>query len=385
MTTTPAQAQTDIDDIQVYDGTGAPASPFDGQLVTIQGVITTFRGTFNSGTHYVQDATGGMQIFDPGSPGTLAVGDEVSVTGTVGSFGGEVQLGSSTWTFIGSPGQPAAVVSDVPGVLDNDGSGTQTAADYEVVGTLTSVTGTIVFLPGVEAPPFPGNTGQGSFGLTDVSGDTLQVFIDRTTGIDTAGVAEGETYQITSPVTSFNGLLQLKPRFQADLIENPGDPFPQVSNVTPNPWTPETSQSVTVSATMTDAGGILSATLFYKDASSGSFSSVAMSNVGGDTYEGTIPGSTDTGLDYYVVAEDTSNQVTSVPGDAPASFLSIAVGTTSIVDIQSTLQAGSDASAFGGQLVNVEAIITVAPGELQTSGTSNYAAGEAQGGGWTMI
>ena len=54
----------DIDDIQVYDAGGAPASPYLGQSVTVTGAITVVKGTYNSGTWYVQDATGGITFFD---------------------------------------------------------------------------------------------------------------------------------------------------------------------------------------------------------------------------------------------------------------------------------------------------------------------------------
>ncbi len=47
-------AQTPIDDIQVYDAAIAPASPYAGQTVTIEGVIYVVKGTYNSGTHYIQ-------------------------------------------------------------------------------------------------------------------------------------------------------------------------------------------------------------------------------------------------------------------------------------------------------------------------------------------
>jgi len=368
----PASAQTDIDDIQVYTDTGAPNSPFNGQSVTIQGVLTVYRGTYNFGTHYVQDATGGIVIFDGSSPAGLNPGDEVSVTGTVSSFGGELQLSSGpSWTFLGSPGEPAPLELTPSQALDFDNSGTQNAADYELVGTLVAVTGTISYV-----------NAAATFRI--VSGtDSLEVFVDNDTGIDTAAVDEGDTYKVISPMVNFNGLLELKPRKQADLIENPGDPFPVVSDVLPNPYAPEVSEAVTISATITDNSAISAANLYYRDAGAGGFTSVAMSNIG-DTYSATIPGTSATGIEYYLEATDDSAQTTTVPGDAPTGFLSLAVGTTEIVTIQSTLEPDGDTSSFSGQLVNVEGIVTAPPGELSTS-LSQFIIEDEAGGEWSGI
>ncbi len=247
------------------------------------------------------------------------------------------------------------------------------------------VTGNIAFLPGSEAPPWPLATGQGTVGLTDASGDTLIVFVDRTTGIDASAMANGDLYQITAPMANFNGLLELKPRFQADLVENPGNPFPLVENIVPTPWTPVQMQSVTVSAAISDNGTVTRAELFYRDRGGAGFSVVTMVNDGFGNYSGTIPGTAAAGLEYYIEAEDETGQITSVPGDAPLSTLGVAVGTTSIVEIQSVMTPGTDNSALLGTLVNVEGVVTVAPGEIQTSGFSNYVIGESAGGRWSGI
>ncbi|MCB1182572.1 hypothetical protein KDM41_03995, partial [bacterium] len=99
----------DIDDIQVYDAGGAPASPYLGQSVTVTGQITVLKGTYNSGTWYIQDATGGIQFFDSAA-GPFALGDVVEVTGTVSTFSGELQIGTPSSVFLsaGTPVVPAS-------------------------------------------------------------------------------------------------------------------------------------------------------------------------------------------------------------------------------------------------------------------------------------
>ncbi len=57
-----AMAQT-IDEIQYYNpATGAPESPYVGQQVTVSGSIYVVKGTYNSGTHYMQGPTGAMGL-----------------------------------------------------------------------------------------------------------------------------------------------------------------------------------------------------------------------------------------------------------------------------------------------------------------------------------
>ncbi len=386
LTSTAFAQITNIDDIQAYDATGAPASPLVGNVVTVRGVITMPAGVLNSGGHYVQDPTGGITFFSTSSG--FALGDSVEVTGDVGSFNGsEIDLGTGsglTLTFLGTSTVPAPQVYTVQQALDNDGSGTQTAADYEVIGWLASVTGDIAFLPDVAAPPWGGGTfQQGTVGLTDVSGDTLIVFVDGTTGIDATSMGNGDHFQITGILSPFNGLIELKPRYQTDLVKNPGDPYPVVNDITPSPWAPHTNEAVTVSATITDNGSISAATLYYAYGGSGSFSSVAMNNTIGDTYEATIPGTSMASIEYYILATDNSAQTTNVPGDAPASSLHLAVGTTSIMDIQSSVD-GTNGSTYAGQLVNVEGIVTVAPGELNSPG-SQWIIEDPEGGPWSGI
>ena len=384
VTAMPASAQiTPIDDIQVYSAAGAPASPFAGTTVTIRGTLTALKGTWNSGTHYVQDDTGGINFFDPGAP-TFLLGQEIEVTGTIGSFGGEINIEPTSYTVITNGTVPDPIEYTISEFVDNDGSGDLSAADYEILGWLAAIEGTVVFRPGIDADPAT-VWDQGTFGLANASGDTATVFIDGTTGIETGAIDAGDEYRVIAPISIFDANLQMKPRFVTDLIENPGNPFPQITDVVPNPWTPEAGEPITISATVTDNAALASVNLFYRERGSTSFTSTPMVNTTGDTWSAPIPGTSAGGVEYYIEATDDAAQTTNLPGGAPNSFLEVAVGTTSIVDIQSTLQPGTDASAFVGQLVNIEAVVTAAPGELQAGGTSNYAVADPAGGPWSGI
>ena len=72
-----ATAQT-IDEIQFYNPeTGEPESPFDGQIVTVQGVIYCPAGIYNNGTHYLLGETGGISF-------TLYAGLALAALGLIG-------------------------------------------------------------------------------------------------------------------------------------------------------------------------------------------------------------------------------------------------------------------------------------------------------------
>jgi len=337
-----AFAQIDIDDIQVYTA-GLPDSPYDGQTVTVRGVVYE-RGQYSGGSHYIQDATGGISIYL--NPGVVALGDDVEVTGTVGSYSGEIQIGSPAFTVLSS----GNTVVPTPVELS-------ACFDYELVGTLVSTIGTVTQ---VAAPNFFMTNGT----------DTIQVYIDSTTGIDLGAVAVGDLYQVTSPLITYNTTIELKPRFQTDLVENPGgDTLPQIAGVNCANWVPMAADPIVVSALITDDLGITSANLYYRDSDGttpGSWASVAMSNTAGDTYEGAIPGGhSDSQVDFYVEATDTGAQTVTLPGDAPTGFISVAVGLTSIYEMQTVHPDSSDQSNnFNGVVVNVKGVVTAGTGQV---------------------
>jgi predicted extracellular nuclease len=342
-----ASAQT-IDEIQVYDPiTGAPASPFAGQAVTVTGSVYVLKGTYNSGTFYIQDTAGSGINFFNNAAGPFALGDVVEVTGTVGAFGGEINIENSSATFISAGPEVEATLIDI-GLID-----------YETVGTLTEVIGEIAVT----------NINGGSDDFTTFTGtDSLLIFVDSDTGIDLTAVEVGDQYSVTGPVVNFSGLLEMKPRFQADLVENPGgDTVPVIANVNSTNWVIEAGDPLVITANITDDSAIVSANLYYADSdgtTQGAFASVAMTNVGGNSYSGTIPGGhTGSQVDFYVEATDDGAQTVTNPGTAPATFLSAAVGFTTIYEVNTV---HPDSSYQGSPLldsfVNITGVVTAGTG-----------------------
>lgn len=340
-----AAAQT-IDDIQYYNPTtGAPASPYNATTQTVEGRIYVIKGTYNAGTHYILDDSGnGIAFFNSSAP-PLTYGDRVSVTGTVGTFQGEIQISPApTVTFLGNEAVPTPVVMTIA----------QAKSDYENVGKFVSVSGTISTAP--TSTTFKMHAGT----------DTILVYVDSDTGINMGGVAVGDSYTIISPLVNFTGgIIELKPRRQADLIEGSG---PIIDAVNCADWTPLASDPITVTATITDDVAVTSAALYYRDDSgdsTGVFLNVAMSNTGGNVWSATIPGGfLGRQVDFYVRALDGGGNVSLNPGDAPAGWYEVAVGITSIHDVQYVDPATTPQnSPFTGRVVNVQGIVTAGTGD----------------------
>src|SRR5262249_54773921 len=153
---------------------GAPISPYNGTVVTVQGVITVPRGTYDAATHYVQDCSGGIQFATTTGP-TAQLGDVVTVTGTVSSFLGEIRISPVSQLTINGPGQLPSISTHGPGI----------GKSLEAVGTLTAFRG----MAGGPVTNF-------RFPLVSRLGggpgvDTVVVFIDPDTGIPSTMIQSG--------------------------------------------------------------------------------------------------------------------------------------------------------------------------------------------------
>jgi len=342
-----AAAQT-IDEIQQYDPvTGAPASPFDGQTVTVTGTVYVIAGTYNSGTHYIQGATGGISFFQNGSG--LVIGDVIELTGEVGSFSGEIQIESPSITVTGSAPEPTPTPYTPAEVVN----------DYELVGSFVAVTGLVSSKSGNQ---FTLQTGDPD--------NQLIVYIDSDTGIDIGAVAVGDEYLVKSPVVNFNGLIELKPRMQSDLVEDPtGDTLPVISTVRADNYVPMADTPVVITAAVNDNSGVAGATIYYRDANAegplGGWMNVAMTNTVGHTYEGTIPGGHGgEEIEYYLEATDDGGQTVTLPGDAPDGFYELAVGLTPIYEMQYVHpDSANQDNPYLDRVVNVAGVVTAGTGE----------------------
>ncbi len=161
----------------------------------------------------------------------------------------------------------------------------------------------------------------------------------------------------------------MKPRSQTDLVENPANPAPAIENVISSNYHPLSTTPLTISADITSgAGTIASATLYWRNSagdSLGAYTATPMTLGTAPMYTGIIP-TPHSGIrvDYYVSATDNLAQTTLSPSAAPTAHNELAVGFTTIHDMQYVdPDAVSQSSPYRYKVVNLEGIVTYGTGE----------------------
>ena len=143
VTSVPATA---IGSLHCNDGSGAPLRL--GQVVTVRGIVTQMSPTASNSRFYVQDATGGVNVF--GTPRYCGQrGDDVTVTGTIAQFTGLTEVSSTgirplsvTVNSTGNP-QPAPLELTVAGAMTSYQAGCEpnegrlVTLDHVIVRTST--------------------------------------------------------------------------------------------------------------------------------------------------------------------------------------------------------------------------------------------------------
>ena len=182
-----------------------------GQPVAVVGNVSVSPGSFTSGTGgvnseiWVQDATGGIAVFSVPTADSLtyALGDLVEVSGTLGAFGGQLQISGP-------------VVRELEGntpVVARNLTGAQVNALGANEGLLVSVANVTVTAVG-------GGTGAAfNVTATDAAGEAITIRVAGLgTGLARESFVVGNRYNVTGILTQFNGTAQLKPRVAGDLV-----------------------------------------------------------------------------------------------------------------------------------------------------------------------
>jgi len=168
----------------------------DGTDVHVTGVITALPGVFGAQIFYLEDSTGGIQIYlYSGEYPNLALGNTVEVTGVLSTSRGErrIKLAGTTGAV------PASARLTLP---------TNTYALTEVnpslTGTLLSTSGQIQSKSATKL-------------ILEQSGATLTIYLNSTPAIDPNQFERGDQMTITGVLTSYDGELRLRPRTIEDM------------------------------------------------------------------------------------------------------------------------------------------------------------------------
>ena len=190
----------------------ATARELVGSVVSVEGVVTMYSGGFFAGSSstkfYVQDETGGIQVFADGGGNVVsaAIGDRVRVTGEITPYRDSLEL------------IPANNEQDIE-LLEQDKAVPEatviTAADNEsddrVLGRLNVIEGTILAIDE--------QTFDYQIDFQDDAGDITVILIEKQTGVTAEPLDVGSRYRVTGISEFYQGLRQIKPRLQTDLVE----------------------------------------------------------------------------------------------------------------------------------------------------------------------
>ncbi|MGB0513874.1 MAG: MBL fold metallo-hydrolase, partial [Wenzhouxiangellaceae bacterium] len=200
----------------------------DGVLATktcaarVEGVMTAEPGVFHEFVTigYVQDATGGIQIFDGQIDPAIRRGDRVEWIGEIEQFGAQAELvvaepfGNFGYTRLGADTPPAPQVLTVAQVGE--------ASEGQLI-RINNVFVTAGAIP---------ETGTGNLTISDNGIDTLTLRIDDTTDLPGSNTPTG-TFDIIGISSQFDswvpltGGYQVLPRGKADVLSDEVN-FPQV-------------------------------------------------------------------------------------------------------------------------------------------------------------
>lgn len=334
---------TDIYDVQFVES-GHDTSQLLGRAVNVQGRVTAGEGTFSYDNIYIHEGTGafkGVKVYIPEVEFEVKEGDHITACGTVSEYYNETEI------YLHFPDAFAVHSSGNPLYEFTDVTTAQVAPDnvdaerYE--GQLVRIQNAIV-------------TGEpdeyGEWMVSDASATEAKIgdyayYSYHPKLIDTMAELRGIcTYSYNEYKT--------EPRSDDDIIGPP-----RIGDVVYRPAPPVSTSEVTVSADLSDNVGIVSATLYYSEDPGGTFIPEPMTQPGRDMYEATIgPFEDGTSIYYYVECSD-GTMTARKPVEGSYSFY---VGLIDIYDVQ-YVPSGGNASPYDGDAVNVQGVVTAAPGD----------------------
>jgi hypothetical protein len=393
-------------------------SNYDGQTVIVEGIVTfnpCAYGLSTTGSRvgtWISEASGGAWnsvhiLIDPAAisftpanvdaldaivkfKDNFVVGNKIRATVKVSTFNGYTQLlclpVESEVLSIGEP-LPSAITLPIDTFMKSDGQGGQIR--QLISGERWE--GSYVQFDNVQIVDVSvgtgANTGRIFWSVQDAQGNKIKIrdisghFRNDTTDNFCTSVGSYTpttfaTPQVNSTIAYLRGVIaehvptgSPNEYYIAPLI--PSDLGPQTSaapvitNIQRTLPIATTSQTQTVTATITDADGtITSAVLKYAEGlASTTFTDITMTNTGGNTWSGTIPsiGTDSTWVKFFITATDNDNNSTTGPNGLTYFnyYLVKNAGVKSIRDIQFNPLNGNDSPLRNSKLtgMNVTGVV----------------------------
>jgi DNA/RNA endonuclease YhcR with UshA esterase domain len=194
----------DVTELPAISDIAAARALANTEYVLVEGVVLADQGTydFNDRDTYIQDATGGIRLWQLNPSLGLEAGDSVRVWGTLGTFNNERQLNVAGVDVLGTGTIPTPV--QVTGADVN-------AFTYD--GQLgVTVPVTVVSVQGFSFDAH-------NVTVEDANGDRFLIRVDSPNEIATSYWQVGESYRVTGVVMRYRQDGQIKPRGHADVEE----------------------------------------------------------------------------------------------------------------------------------------------------------------------
>lgn len=195
------------------------ARGMDGQEVTIVGIMNTPDYGFNDGQFFVQDTTGGINVFydDVGGANNQdssaflgwTKGDTLQITGTIGSFGQQIQIAPSSVTILGTGDASSVPVATI--------AQADLSVDSKYQGMLVKIES--VGLADGETWPADAQTSSGVSVDVATADSTFILRIDRDESYYDGAPAPTEAFNLTGLLARFNSDVQVMP-FDSTDIQN---------------------------------------------------------------------------------------------------------------------------------------------------------------------
>ncbi len=187
----------------------ATARTLLGKEVTVEGIATMYTGGFYAGSSgtkfYVEDETGGIQVYCPGGAGKVevAVGQRVRVHGTIDLYRNAVEIIPATYPddVVIVDSTPITPTPTAVPIAEVDGNEQWLGRYIAITGTLTSLT--------------EGNYDYRAT-LTDAEGNSLLIVVEKQTGVDVEPLEVGKMYRVSGICELYVNTWELKPRLQSD-------------------------------------------------------------------------------------------------------------------------------------------------------------------------
>ena len=188
------------------------ARTLKGERVTVEGIASMYTDGFYAGStgtkFYLEDETGGIQVYCPGGKDLVhvSVGDRVRVTGEIDVYRDSIEI------------IPSSYPDDVEVLKQGGAEPEPSPATLEEANSHENLLGRLIVVEG-SAIRIEEFTYSYEIDLVDDEGNLLLVYVDKDAGLTAEPLDTGSLYQVTGISELYDGTWQIQPRFQTDMVE----------------------------------------------------------------------------------------------------------------------------------------------------------------------